>query len=84
MPSGTTPWNTWTELRPVSDQTFMDRALAGEFANPEYALDDAIDTWHACGSGMELSAYLGMTRAEFREWVRDPGALDGIIARRRP
>ena len=35
-------------------------------------MDDAIDRWHAEGSGVPLHEELGMSEEDFREWVKRP------------
>lgn len=83
MPSGTTPWRTWTGLRPVSNRTFMDKAVTTGFRNSEEALNNAIDDWHQDPDDRKLFEYLGMTSDEFGEWMTNPEALSRIIARRK-
>ncbi len=47
------------------------------------AMDDCVEAWHAGEAGVSLWEYMGMTRAEYDEWVRDPKALVRLVEARR-
>lgn len=51
----------------MDQNTFMDRYLRGEVDGSQ--IDDAIDEWHEKKPPETLVAFLGMTEAEYRQWV---------------
>lgn len=56
---------------------FLARCVRGE-VKPS-AIDDYIDEWHRGSSGKGLYEFLGMTKQEYFEWVKDDKALKRII-----
>src|SRR5436309_7574162 len=45
-------------------------------------IDAFVDAWHKQPEGVSLHEYLGMTRAEYSLWIRDPDTLPYIIKAR--
>jgi hypothetical protein len=66
----------------MDDQDFISLCIAGK-ARPQQ-IDNFVEQWHkgALGRDKELAESLGMSAQEYAQWVRDPAALDGIIAAR--
>jgi hypothetical protein len=62
-------------------KTFIDLSLEDKV--PLETIDDFIDAWHNEPGGESLCQYLGMEKAEYSLWVRDPDALAYIIKARR-
>jgi hypothetical protein len=62
-------------------RAFMERYLAGEVGDD--AIDDYIDAWHTTPTGKELHEFLGMTLAEYGQWLANPDALRDIASKRR-
>jgi hypothetical protein len=64
----------------MNDQDFISLCIAGK-ALPQQ-IDNFVEQWHkgALGRDKELAESLGMSAQEYGQWVRDPAALDGIIA----
>lgn len=62
--------------------TFLERATAGEIADLDEGIDDAIDAWHAAPHG-HLHVALGLTREEFHAWVKDASTLTRLVEARR-
>lgn len=61
--------------------SFMDECVAGR-AQPQ-AVDDAVDAWHEGRGEGDLAAWLGLDAREAALWVRVPGLLPRLVARRR-
>jgi hypothetical protein len=55
--------------------------------NPEETpdIDEWVDRWHHgdAADGEEIWEFLGFTREEYAEWVRDPSYADKVLAARR-
>ena len=62
-------------------QTFIERYLAGE-ARPE-EIDHYVDAWHRTPQELELHEFLGMSKAEYGRWLRNPDALSEIAHARK-
>lgn len=71
------------EALPVAPLPFIDRAILGEFADPDEAIDDAILEWHR-GQHIvsSLHQYLGLSWPEYARWMSNPRALGTIIGER--
>lgn len=63
------------------DNTFIEQVLRGEATVED--IDNAVEEWHADRSFGSLQDWLGMTPAEYQAWVRDAGAIVGIVASRK-
>lgn len=66
--------------------TFLERAVAGEIADLDEGINDAIDAWHQQADhhlGVPLHQGLGITRDEYRAWVKDASALARLVEARR-
>lgn len=62
--------------------TFVDDVVAGRTTLD--ALDDYIDRWHdGEGRGSALHDFLGLTWEEYGAWIKDPAALNTVIALKR-
>lgn len=61
-------------------ETFIDLSLQGRVLLDE--IDDFVDAWHERPKGQTLHKYLGMTRAEYSLWLREPDALPLIVKSR--
>jgi hypothetical protein len=63
--------------------SFIDLCLQGA-ASPEQ-IDSYVSQWHAgkIALDIELRDFLGMSRQEYAEWLRDANALHSIIAARK-
>ena len=42
-------------------------------------IDEFVGKWHEGDSEVPIYEYLGMTRAEYFSWLRDPNVLSGIV-----
>ena len=62
-------------------KSFVQRCADGE-ASPE-DIDDAVDDWHNSDGAPALHTYLGMREEEYAAWLRDAGAITGIVHARR-
>jgi len=62
-------------------QTFLDRYIAGKTRREE--IDDYVDAWHGNPGQMELHEFLGMSKQEYAQWLRNPDALDEIALARK-
>ena len=62
-------------------ESFMQKCLRGQAMSNE--VDDFVERWHLSRKDIDIEAFLGMTRVEYEIWLRDPNALDHIIASRR-
>jgi len=60
---------------------FLDRYLNGEVLAED--IDDFIDLWHGNPAGEEIYDFLGMSKAEYSLWLRDPDILPLIAQARR-
>jgi len=60
---------------------FIDLCLEGKVLPAD--VDDFVDEWHRNPGGLPLYGYLGMNKAEYSLWARDPDALAYIIEARR-
>ena len=65
---------------PIPDPSFLDRCLSGDALIED--IDDYIDDWHQGDSDQSLHEFLGMTRDEYRFWVKDPNCLPYIVSAR--
>lgn len=65
----------------MTTSSVMERYLRGEAEPSDF--DDAVEEWHSGPSPVSLAEFLGMSDAEYAEWVVDPSALPAIAARRR-
>lgn len=63
-----------------SKKSFMDKCIEGIALVDD--IDDYIDEYHDSNSELEIFDYLGMTRREYRLWVRDHDYLNLILAAR--
>lgn len=61
--------------------TFVDDVLAGRTTLDR--VDDYVDRWHDSDSQGELRDFLGLSPAEYDEWIADAGALAAIVGARR-
>ena len=59
---------------------FIAMCVAGD-ATPE-DIDEFVGKWHESDSEVPIYEYLGMTRDEYRSWVKDPNALSRIVRTR--
>ena len=57
--------------------SFIAMCLSGD-ALPE-DIDEFVGKWHEGQSEVPIYEYLGMTRAEYFSWLRDPSVLSGIV-----
>lgn len=62
---------------------FMQRAVAGEFADVRAAIYEHIDRWHEETKYISVHDYLGMTQTEYARWAERPEYLPAIIEVRR-
>lgn len=53
--------------------TFVDQFLAGQVSADD--IDDFVAKWHEGDGSTDLHAFLGLTRAEYGAWVKDPDCL---------
>ncbi len=42
-------------------------------------IDDYIDRWHTGNSGLPLATYLGLSREQYVQWLKDPEQLQQIL-----
>lgn len=66
-----------------SGETFMSAVLSGQ-ASPD-DVDDWTEVWHdnpELHDGVGLEDFLGMTRTEYANWVRDPDVIYEIVEAR--
>jgi hypothetical protein len=62
------------EREPTPVKTFIELCLEKK-ASPDQ-VDDFVERWHnSPGKGVELREYLGMTREEYADFMRDPASL---------
>ena len=54
-------------------ETFMQQLRSGQVAVS--SIDDFIDQWHNGTSALSLVEFLGMTSAEYQDWLTDPTSL---------
>lgn len=64
--------------------TFMDRALRGEFTDISEAILDEIDLWHGDEARQPLHEWLGLSTEEYKRWAEDPSTLTKILQERKP
>ncbi len=64
-------------------KTFIERAVAGEIADPGEEIHEVVSAWHNGSTGMPLYVFLGMTREEYGHWVEDSSYLPRILEARR-
>jgi hypothetical protein len=62
--------------------TFVDLVLAGEVLDPEQAIEDWIERWHAAETESLVHEWLGLTREEYALYVERPQFLRAIFAAR--
>ena len=60
--------------------TFFDAYLAGRAVADE--VDDFVEAWHENPRGQEIYEYLGLSREEYEQWVKDPDVLPRIAESR--
>lgn len=65
----------------MTTNNVMERYIQGEAEPSDF--DDAVEQWHSNSSPVSLAEFLGMSDAEYAEWVVDPSALNVIAERRR-
>ena len=58
-------------------ESFMQQYRAGKVTATE--IDDFIDQWHYGTSADSLPDFLGMTKAEYEAWLRDPAILANLL-----
>ena len=63
-------------------QTFLERALNGEFLDVISAIDDEIELWHGSDSTEDLHDWLGMTWDEYALFVQHPSMLHLVLKAR--
>jgi hypothetical protein len=63
----------------MSADTFIAQCIRGVCDSE--GIDAFIARWHAGGDSRPLHVALGMTRAEYAKWLRDPASLSEIIAK---
>lgn len=62
--------------------TFMDQCIQGRARISQ--VDQYVDAWHRSSEGeSSLADYLGMTEAEYAQWVENPSSLGQIISFRK-
>jgi hypothetical protein len=61
---------------------FVDRVLAGDVLRPRQAIDAEVEAWHRSDSRQSLSAWLGLTEAEYAAWVDCAANLRVILKAR--
>lgn len=59
---------------------YIELVLSGSVMSDE--IDDFIDQWHEGSTKVGLSEFLGMTDAEYKLFVAQPGTLGMIVAAR--
>ena len=64
-------------------KSFVARALAGEWLDPNEAIDDAIDRWHASSTDRTIYEWLGLSKDEYAIFVERPDHLRTILKARR-
>ena len=52
-------------------------------ANITLDIDDYVTHWHISDSGVSLSDFLGITRQEYYEWVKQDDNIHKIVAKYR-
>ena len=57
--------------------SFMKMCLSGEALPDE--IDDFVDRWHESDGDLSIHEFLGMTREEYLDWVKDPDVLARIL-----
>jgi hypothetical protein len=60
--------------------SFVELCLQGHVMPDE--IDDFVDAWHDAPGEEQLYEFLGMKKAEYTLWIRDPDALNYIIKAR--
>jgi len=63
------------------DNTFANLYLQGDVSLDE--VDDFVDAWHQGGTGLSLSAFLGLSREEYARWVEEPESLKAALNEKR-
>jgi len=66
----------------MAQTAFKDKMLADLYLQGEVSLDeidDFVDAWHQGGTGLPLSAFLGLSRAECARWVEEPESLEAAL-----
>lgn len=61
-------------------ETFLERAMQGDFDDVRAAIYDAIDAWHETDGEVSLAAYLGFSDEEYKRWAENADCLEAIIA----
>ena len=61
--------------------TFVQACLADQ-ADPSQ-VDDWVERWHSQPTQAELHEYLGLSLAEYGQWVKSPDCLAGLITAKR-
>lgn len=62
-------------------RTFIEKFLEGEVSADD--IDDYVDAWHAGTTDTPIYQFLGLSKEEYTQWLRDPGALTQIAQSRR-
>lgn len=62
-------------------ESFVEKCLRGQARIDE--IDDFVEKWHVSAKDIDIEVFLGLTKDEYKLWLKDPNALGSIIASRR-